>query len=159
MKNKVVYPGTFDPITKGHNDIIKRAASIFDEVTVAVAERLDKKPLFELKERIDMVKHSVKSLANVKVDSYDGLLISYLKKIKRRIVIRGLRAVGDFEYEFQLNLINKKLGKDVEMIYMMPEETFLVISSSAVKEVAAHGGDISEFVTPYIASKLLKKIG
>lgn len=158
MKNKVVYPGTFDPITKGHIDIIKRAASIFDEVTVAVAERLDKKPLFSLAERVDMVSHSVKGLSNVRVDSYDGLLISFLKKIKRRIVIRGLRAVGDFEYEFQLNLINKKLGKDVEMIYMMPDETFLVISSSAVKELAAHGGDISEFVTGYIASKLLKKL-
>lgn len=159
MKNKVVYPGTFDPITTGHIDIIKRACSIFDEVTVAVAARDDKKPLFTLEERIDMVKNSLTGISNVKVDSYDDLLISYLKKIKRRIVIRGLRAVGDFEYEFQLNLINKKLGKDIEMIYMMPEETFLVISSSAVKEVAGHGGEIREFVNPYVASKLRKKLG
>jgi len=157
MKNKVVYPGTFDPITKGHIDIIKRAARMFDEVIVAVAEGSAKKPLFSWEERIDMAGEAVKNMKNVRVGSYPGLLVDFLKKERRRIVIRGLRAFADFEYEFQLNLINKKMWADTEMVYMMPEESFLYISSSAVKEVAAHGGDVSAFVTKYVAARLRKK--
>jgi pantetheine-phosphate adenylyltransferase len=159
MKNKVVYPGTFDPITNGHIDIIKRASSIFDEVIVAVADNRYKKPLFTTEERMDMVKKAVKDIGNVKVDSYDGLLVDYMKQIGRRIVIRGLRAISDFEYEFQLNLMNKKLGKNIEMIYMMPSETYLYISSSAVKELASHGGKAQKFVPAYTAKKLAEKIG
>jgi pantetheine-phosphate adenylyltransferase len=159
MKNKVVYAGTFDPITNGHIDIIKRAGKIFDEVTIAVAESSQKKPLFLLEERVEMVKRSVNGLKHVKVDWYSGLLVQYLKKINRKIVLRGLRAIADFEYEFQLNLMNKKLEKGIEMIYMMPGETFLYISSSAVKEVAHHGGDVTKFVPAYVASKLKDTIG
>lgn len=158
MKNKVVYPGTFDPITNGHIDIIKRAGKMFDEIIVAVAENKDKRPLFSLKERVDMVKNSVKNIKNVKVGSYNGLLVNYLKRIKRFIVIRGLRVFSDFEYEFQLNLINKKLGNHIEMIYMMPDETFLYISSSAVKELAYHNGPINKFVPPFVAKNLKAKI-
>lgn len=159
MKNKVVYAGTFDPITNGHIDIIRRAAKIFDEVIVAVAESSQKTPLFLLKERVDMAKKSVKGIKHVKVDHYSGLLVQYLKKIDRKIVLRGLRAIADFEYEFQLNLMNKKLEKGIEMIYMMPEETLLYISSSSVKEVAHHGGDVSKFVPAYVARKLKDTTG
>jgi len=158
MKNKAVYPGTFDPITNGHIDIIKRAGKMFGSVIVAVAEGDYKGPLFSWEERIDMVKKATKNIDNVKVMSYKGLLVDFLKTVKRRIVIRGLRAISDFEYEFQLNLINKKMGKNIEMIYMMPEETFLYISSSAVKEVAHHNGNVMKFVPRYVAEKLKKKI-
>lgn len=158
MKRKVVYPGTFDPITKGHIDIIERASKMYDEVTVAVAEGLHKKPLFTVKERMDMIKNVVKGLKGVKVDSYNGLLVDYMKKSKKRLVIRGLRAISDFEYEFQLALLNKKMmGDEIELIYMMPDEKYLYISSSAVKEIATHGGNVGEFVHPYVAAKIRKK--
>jgi pantetheine-phosphate adenylyltransferase len=159
MKNKVVYPGTFDPITNGHIDIIKRASSIFDEVIVAVADNKYKNTLFTVAERKQMVEKAVKGIPHVMVDSYNVLLVDYMKKKGRRIVIRGLRAIADFEYEFQLNLMNKKLGKNIEMIYMMPAETYLYISSSAVKEVARHGGKVQKFVPLFIANKLLEKSG
>jgi pantetheine-phosphate adenylyltransferase len=157
MKNKVVYPGTFDPITNGHLDIIKRASTIFDEVIVAVASNQYKKPLFTSQERVQMVRKAVKGMPHVSVDTYSGLLVEYMKKKGRKIVIRGLRAIADFEYEFQLNLMNKKLGKNIEMIYMMPAETYLYISSSAVKEVAHHGGKVEIFVPKFIAKKLIEK--
>ncbi|MBP7792555.1 MAG: pantetheine-phosphate adenylyltransferase [Candidatus Goldbacteria bacterium] len=157
MKNKVVYPGTFDPITNGHIDIIRRISKMFDEVIVAVAENKHKNPLFSLEERIDMVKNSTKHIKGVKVDYYKGLLVDYLIKVKRFIVIRGLRAFSDFEYEFQLNLINKRLGDNIEMIYMMPDETFIYISSSAIKELAYHNGPIDKFVPPYVVKQLNKK--
>ncbi|MEI7542500.1 MAG: pantetheine-phosphate adenylyltransferase [bacterium] len=158
MKRKVVYPGTFDPITKGHMDIIERASKMYDEVTVAVAEGVQKNPLFSTEERIDMIKHVVKNLKGVKVESYGGLLVEYMKKSKKRLVIRGLRAISDFEYEFQLALLNKKMmGDDIELIYMMPDEKYLYISSSAVKEIAGHFGDVKEFVHPYVAGKIKAK--
>ncbi len=154
MKNRAVYPGTFDPITNGHVEIIERAAKMFDSVIVAVAENRNKKPLFSLEERVEMAKRSVTGIRNIEVRSYKGLLVNFMRESKRRIVIRGLRAIADFEYEFQLNLMNKKLVKDIEMIYMMPDEKYLYVSSSAVKEIAAHGGPVSKFVSPYVASKL-----
>jgi pantetheine-phosphate adenylyltransferase len=158
MKRKVVYPGTFDPITNGHLDIVKRAALMFDEVTVAVAESFQKNTMFSLEERVDMVGNAVKSIKGVKVGSYSGLLVNYLKETKKRIVVRGLRAISDFEYEFQLALLNKKMmGDDIELIYLMPEEKYLYISSSAIKEIAIHGGKVSQFVHPYVAKKINKK--
>jgi pantetheine-phosphate adenylyltransferase len=157
MKRKVVYPGTFDPITKGHLDIIKRAALMFDEVTVAVSESVHKKTFFSIDERLDMVKNAVAGIKGVKIDSYSGLLVDYLKKSKKRIVVRGLRAISDFEYEFQLALLNKKMmGDDIELIYLMPEEKYLYISSSSVKEIASLGGNVSQFVHSYV-SKMIKK--
>ena len=157
MKNKAVYPGTFDPITNGHIDIIKRAGKMFGEVIVAVAENSHKKPLFSVDERVSMVKRAIKNIPHVEVASYEGLLVNYLKKIKRRIVIRGLRAIADFEYEFQLNLLNKKLGKNIEMIYMMPKEQFLYISSSAVKEMAHYGQTVKMFVPEFVEKALKNK--
>jgi len=156
MKNKVVYPGTFDPITLGHVDIIKRASLMYDEVTVAVSSSLHKKLMFDTETRLDMVKNAVKGMKNVKVDSYSGLLVNYMKKNRKRIVVRGLRALSDFEYEFQLALLNKKMGKNIEMVYLMPDEKYLYISSSAVKEIAMHGGNASKFV-PKSAALALKK--
>ncbi len=158
MKRKVVYPGTFDPITKGHLDIIIRASKMFDEVTVAVAKGVHKKPFFSQEDRVDMVKNVVKGMKGIKVDTYDGLMVDYMKKTKKRIVIRGLRAISDFEYEFQLALLNKKMmGDDIELIYLMPDEKYLYISSSAVKEIAGHGGNVSEFVPKYVARKIKEK--
>jgi pantetheine-phosphate adenylyltransferase len=158
MQKKVVYPGTFDPITKGHLDIIERASKMFDEVTVAVAVSRNKHPLFPIEERIDMVKHVIKGMKGVRVDTYSGLLVDYMKTAKKRIVIRGLRAISDFEYEFQLALLNKKMmGDDIELIYMMPDEKYLYISSSSVKEIGEHGGNIGQFVHPYVNKKIAQK--
>ncbi len=157
MKNKAVYPGTFDPITNGHLDVIKRAGKMFDEVIVAVAKGELKQPLFSWDERIDMARQATKTMNFVKVMSYKGLLVDFLRKTGRRIVIRGLRALSDFEYEFQLALSNKKLYNDVEMIYMLPDESYLYISSSSVKEIAFHHGNINKFVPAYVAQKLRKK--
>ena len=158
MKRKVVYPGTFDPITKGHLDIIQRASKMYDEVTVAVAEGSHKNPYFTVAERMDMVKNVIKGLKGVRVDNYSGLLVDYMKKSKKRLVIRGLRAISDFEYEFQLALLNKKMmGDDIELIYMMPDEKYLYISSSAVKEIASHGANVGEFVHPYVSAIFRKK--
>ena len=158
MKRKVVYPGTFDPITKGHLDIIERASKMYDEVTVAVAESSHKTPFFSVEERMDMIRHVIKGLKGVKVDCYSGLLVDYMKQAKKRLVIRGLRAISDFEYEFQLALLNKKMmGDDIELIYMMPDEKYLYISSSAVKEIAVHGGNVGQFVPPYVAGLIKKR--
>ncbi|MCE5300172.1 MAG: pantetheine-phosphate adenylyltransferase [Spirochaetia bacterium] len=158
MKNRVVYPGTFDPLTKGHIDIIKRAGKMFDEVIVAVAAGSHKEPVFSWDERVEMAKKVTKDFNFVKIDRFDGLLLDYLKKTKMRIVLRGLRAFSDFEYEFQIALVNKQLGGDnMESIFLMPAENDLYISSSSVKEIAFHGGDVSEFVHPYVAAKLKEK--
>ncbi|HDT14575.1 MAG TPA: pantetheine-phosphate adenylyltransferase [Firmicutes bacterium] len=157
MKNKAVYAGTFDPITNGHIDILKRAGTMFDEITIAVSESKHKKTVFSLTERVKMVKKTCKGINFVKVMSYKGLLVDFLKTVDRRVVIRGLRAVSDFEYELQLALINKRMGKNIEMIYMMPMEEFLYISSSAVKEIALHNGDAGKFVPDFVAKELNKK--
>lgn len=157
MKRKAVYAGTFDPITNGHIDIIKRALKLFDEVIVAVSNGKHKKPLFTQVERVEMIKNSLKNLENVKVEAFSGLLVDYLKEKEINIVIRGLRVISDFEYEFQLALLNKKLSQNIEIIYLMPEEKYLYISSSAVKEIASYGGDVSNFVSPFVAKKLMAK--
>jgi len=157
VKNKAVYAGTFDPITNGHIDILKRAGTMFDEITIAVSESKHKKTVFSLTERVKMVKKTCKGINFVKVMSYKGLLVDFLKTVDRRVVIRGLRAVSDFEYELQLALINKRMGKNIEMIYMMPMEEFLYISSSAVKEIALHNGDAGKFVPDFVAKELNKK--
>lgn len=157
MKRKAVYAGTFDPITNGHIDIIKRALKLFDEVIVAVANGKHKKPLFTQEERVEMIKNSIKNLKNVKVEAFSGLLVDYLKEKEINIVIRGLRVISDFEYEFQIALLNKKLSKNIEIIYLMPEERYLYISSSAVKEIASYGGNIKNFVSSFVAKKLKDK--
>jgi pantetheine-phosphate adenylyltransferase len=140
---KVVYPGTFDPITKGHEDIVRRAASLFSEVVVAVAKNTGKKPFFDLNERVAMAQEVLKDCPNVRVIGF---------------VIRGLRAVSDFEYEFQLAGMNRKLFPQVESVFLTPSEQYMFISSSLVREVAMLGGDVSQFVSPHIQQCITKKI-
>lgn len=157
MKRIAVYAGTFDPITLGHIDIIKRAAKLFDKIIVAVSESTHKKPIFTQKERVDMVKKSIKNIKNVVVDSYTGLLINYLKSKKINVVIRGIRVISDFEHEFQFALLNKKMCKNIDFLYLMPDEKFLYISSSSVKEIANYGGNVKDFVNNYVEKKLKLK--
>jgi len=147
---KVVYPGTFDPITMGHEDIVRRAASLFSEVIVAVASNPGKKPFFDLNERVEMASHVLKDCPNVKVIGFSGLLMQFVQDQGGRVVIRGLRAASDFEYEFQLAGMNRKLYPQVESVFLTPSEQFMFISSSLVREVAMLGGDVTQFVSPHI---------
>ena len=147
---KVVYPGTFDPITMGHEDIVRRAASLFSEVIVAVASNPGKKPFFDLNERVEMASNVLKDCPNVKVIGFSGLLMQFVHDQGARVVIRGLRAASDFEYEFQLAGMNRKLHPEVESVFLTPSEQFMFISSSLVREVAILGGDVTQFVSPHI---------
>ncbi|MFH1790744.1 MAG: pantetheine-phosphate adenylyltransferase [Candidatus Omnitrophota bacterium] len=158
MNRKAVYPGTFDPITYGHIDIIKRAARLYDVVYVAVAEGTFKMPLFSLNERLSMVRKSAGGMKNVKVESFDGLAVDYVRGKKSCVVIRGLRMISDFEYEFQMALTNRKLAEDVETIFMMPNESYSYLSSKLIKEAVALGADVSSFVPDYVSKMLRKKL-
>ncbi|OGL41335.1 MAG: pantetheine-phosphate adenylyltransferase [Candidatus Schekmanbacteria bacterium RIFCSPHIGHO2_02_FULL_38_11] len=155
-KKIAVYPGSFDPITNGHKDIIERGLAIFDEVIVAIARNSAKKALFALKEREKMIKETMEGSKGIKVDIFDGLLVDYVKKVGAGAVIRGLRAVSDFEYEFQMAITNRKLGKKVETVFLMSTEKYSYLSSGIVKEVASYGGSISGMV-PEVVIKALKK--
>jgi pantetheine-phosphate adenylyltransferase len=154
----VIYPGSFDPLTNGHLDVIQRAAKLFDRVIVAVAQNDSKQPLFTLGERLALVKGAIKHLPHVKADSFDGLLIEYAARQKAQAVVRGLRAVSDFEFEFQLALMNRKLNENVETIFMMPKDTYTFLSSRMVKEIARLGGDVGAFVPPHVRVALQKKL-
>jgi len=153
-----IYPGTFDPITNGHLDITIRASALFDKVIVAVAENPQKKPLFSKTERRDLVSKSVKDIENVEVTDFDGLLVDYAKSVNACAIIRGLRAVSDFEFEFQMALMNRKLCPELETVYLMPSEKYTYINSTIVKEIARLGGKIDcflpEAVVPYLKEKL-----
>src|SRR4030095_13331511 len=153
------YPGSFDPLTNGHLDLIQRAAKLFDHVIVALARNDSKSPLFDLEERMSLVKEVIAPIKNVSVDSFEGLLVNYVEKRSGQAVIRGLRAVSDFEFEFQLALMNRKLNERVETIFMMPKDTYTFLSSRIVKEIARLGGDVSEFVPPQVVAALQKKLG
>jgi len=153
----VIYPGSFDPVTNGHLDIIHRAARLFDQVIVAVASNETKQPLFTLQERVDLANIAVKNFPNVEIDSFDGLLVNYVKQRKGHAVLRGLRAVSDFEFEFQLALMNRKLDEKIETIFMMPKDTYTFLSSRMVKEIARLGGDVSAFVPALVESTLKKR--
>jgi len=155
----VIYPGSFDPFTNGHLDVVQRAARLFDRVLVAVADNDAKAPLFNLSERRDLVAGAVKGLRNVRVDTFSGLLVHYVRRRKAGAVIRGLRAVSDFEFEFQLALMNRKLDERVETIFMMPKDTYTFLSSRLVKEIARLGGDVSAFVPPAVGRALKTKLG
>lgn len=157
MHNKVIYPGTFDPITNGHIDIIKRAACIFPKVIVAVAASKVKSPCFELPERKALIIKATQDIPEVEVVSFDGLLINFAKKQQANVILRGLRAVSDFEYEFQLAGMNRKLSKDIETIFLTPSEESMFISSSLVREIAALGGDVAKFVPAVVAKSLAAK--
>ena len=152
-----VYPGTFDPITKGHLDVIERGIKLFDVLVVAVAEGLTKAPLFDVNERLEMIRAEVKKYKNVKVESFDCLLMDYMRKKKAKIVLRGLRVISDFEYEFQMALINRKLDPDIETVFMMTSDNYAPVSSRFIKEIARFGGDVSAFVTPGVSRRLDKK--
>ena len=152
-----IYPGSFDPLTNGHLDVIERAAKLFDRVIVAVAKNESKHPLFNLTQRVALVRTSVKNLPNVEAGSFDRLLVDYVSEQKAQAVVRGLRAVSDFEFEFQLALMNRKLNDKFETIFMMPKDTYTFLSSHIVKEIARLGGDVAAFVPKPVESALMKK--
>jgi len=153
-----IYPGSFDPLTNGHLDVVQRAAKLFDRVIVAVAKNESKLPLFTLGEREGLVKKAVAHLPNVVTDSFDGLLVEYAAARRAKAIVRGLRAVSDFEFEFQLALMNRKLDENIETIFMMPKDTYTFLSSRIVKEIARLGGDVREFVPAHVQSALRKKL-
>ena len=157
MDRAVIYPGSFDPWTNGHLDIVTRASRLFEHVIVAVANNSQKQHLFSLEERVDMIQCTITSLPNVRVDSLTGLLAEYVNQVNGLAVIRGLRAVSDFEFEFQLALTNRRLNERVETIFMTPSETYTFLSSSIVREIASLGGDVSSFVPAAVESALEKK--
>lgn len=152
---KAVYPGTFDPITKGHLDVIIRARKLFSEITILIAYHNEKNPLFSVEERKKMIAEAVKEIENIKVDAYDGLLVEYAREKNIFVVIRGLRAISDFEYEFQMALMNRKISPEVETIFLVPHESYTYLSSSLIKEIIAVGGNVSPFV-PQVVNKFLK---
>jgi len=156
MKKKAIYPGTFDPVTNGHVDIICRAANIFPELVVAVASNKSKKPFLDLETRIRLLEGAVGHLPGVKVIGFDILLIDFVLEQKAGIILRGLRAVSDFEYEFQLAGMNRKLSKQVETLFLTPSENLMFISSTLVREIAALDGDVSQFVPEAVAKELNK---
>jgi pantetheine-phosphate adenylyltransferase len=157
IMKRAIYPGTFDPFTNGHLDIVQRASVIFDEIIVTVATNNEKRPLFTEKERINMIRQSVSPLKNIIVDSFKGLLVHYAQSRNAIAVIRGLRAVSDFEYEFQMALMNRKLAEEITTVFLMPDEKYTYLSSTIVREIALLGGDISSFVPEIIRDKLIKK--
>lgn len=154
-----VYPGTFDPITHGHTDIIARSLRVFDKIIVAVAPNPTKRPLFDLAERVEMVKLVTKGLPHIEVVTFKGLLVDYVQKRKAHAVIRGLRAISDFEYEFQMALVNRKLNKSVETVFLMPSEEYSYLTSTLIKEVARFGGRLTDFLHPQVAQRLLQRVG
>jgi len=157
MHRRAIYPGTFDPITNGHADLIKRAASLFSEIIVGVAESPSKKPLFGLQERVLLAQQVTEKLDNVRVVGFSGLLVNFAKDHDASVLIRGLRAVSDFEYEFQLANMNRRLFPELESVFLTPAEENSFISSTLVKEVALHGGDVGEFVDGRVAEALQQK--
>lgn len=157
MKSKAIYPGTFDPVTNGHVDIIGRAAKIFSEIIVAVASNKAKRPFFPLETRIQLVEEAVAHLPGVSVIGFDNLLVDFAKEQKADVVLRGLRAVSDFEYEFQLAGMNRKLHKNLETLFLTPSEDVLFVSSSLVRQIAILNGDVSQFVPACVVRELAKR--
>ena len=152
-----VYPGTFDPITNGHTDIISRSLRVFDKVIVAVAPSLKKNPLFPIQDRVEMVEEAVRKLSNVEIEIFEGLLADYLKRKGAHAIVRGIRAVSDFEHEFIMALMNRKLDSDVETVFLMPSEEYSYLTSSAIKEVASFGGETDSLVHPMVARRLKER--
>lgn len=158
MNQKAVYPGTFDPITLGHEDLIRRAARLFDTLIVAVADSATKRPFFTREERVEMAREVVRDLSNVRVMGFSGLLMKFVQEHGARVVIRGLRAASDFEYEFQLAGMNRGLYPDVETLFLTPGEQYMFVSATIVREISILGGDVSKFVPPLVAKRLAAKI-
>lgn len=157
MKHVAVYPGTFDPVTNGHVDLVERSLIIFDEVIVAIAENPKKKPLFSIRERVAMFKKVTSQYNRVVIEGFDGLLVDYVRKKGAVAIVRGLRAVSDFEYEMQMALMNRRLDNRIETVFMMPNEEYSFITSTIVKEAASYGGDVSSLVPPIVVQKLKEK--
>ena len=158
MCQKAIYPGTFDPITNGHIDIIRRATKVFHEVVVAVAHNPQKKPLFSVRERVGMLKEATKDMDNVTVADFSGLVVNYALKHNIPVLIRGARMVSDFEYEFQMALTNRKLSSEIETVFLMPSEQYSYLSSKLLKEAAMLGADLSSFLPDYVQRKLTQKL-
>lgn len=158
MNSKAVYPGTFDPLTSGHEDIVRRASGLFSEVVVAVADNTSKKPLFNLEERVELAAMVLSDCPNVRVVGFSGLLMQFVREQGASVVVRGLRAVSDFEYEFQLAGMNRKLFPEVETLFLTPAEQYMFISASLVREIALLGGDVSQFVSPLVQEALQRKM-
>jgi len=154
MTIKAIYPGTFDPVTNGHSDLIVRASKLFSEVIIGVAASPSKQPRFDLKQRVAMLEQVTQNLTNVKVVGFSGLLVDFAKQHQAKVLIRGLRAVSDFEYEFQLANMNRRLSPELESVFLTPAEENSFISSTLVKEVALHQGDVSQFVHPVVKEAL-----
>jgi pantetheine-phosphate adenylyltransferase len=153
-----IYPGTFDPVTNGHLDVISRASTIFDRLVVAVARNLDKDPLFAVKERIEMLDIVTRDLTNVEIEAFDGLLVDYARAKKARVIVRGIRVVSDYEYELQMAWMNRKIEPDIETVFMMPAEAYSYLSSRLVKELARFGGLPKGLVPPLVEERLREKV-
>jgi len=158
MTRIAIYPGTFDPVTYGHLDIIERASKIYDRVFVGVAHSKEKKPLFDVKERVSMLKKATTDLKNVTVEDFEGLVVNYAKDKGTRVIIRGLRMISDFEYELQMALTNRKLAKNIETIFMMTRDTYSYLSSKLIKEAVSLGADVKDFVPTFVANASRKKL-
>ncbi|MCP5327179.1 MAG: pantetheine-phosphate adenylyltransferase [Steroidobacteraceae bacterium] len=157
MKRSAVYPGTFDPITNGHADLVRRAASIFNRVVVAIAANPNKAPMFPLEKRVELTRAVLADQPNVEVVGYAGLTVEFARRNELFVIVRGLRAVSDFEFEFQLANMSRHLSREIETVFMTPQEQFTFISSTLVREIAVLGGDVSEFVHPIVAAELRKQ--
>ena len=156
---KAVYPGTFDPITRGHEDLVRRAATLFDEVVVGVADSRGKNPFFTLEERLRLAREVLKPYRNVRIEGFSGLLMEFVRGEKARVILRGLRAVSDFEYEFQMAGMNRNLHPDVETLFLTPGDQYMFVSATIVREIASLGGDVEKFVQPHVARALAAKVG
>lgn len=158
MGRIAIYPGSFDPVTYGHLDIIKRAVKIFDKVIVAVAHNSEKEPLFSIPERVELLKKATKGIKGIEVDDFHGLVVDYVRSKNARVVVRGLRMISDFEYEFQMALTNRKLTDDVETIFMMPSEAYSYLSSKLIKEAASLGANLKGFVPGFVEKAIKAKL-
>ena len=157
-ENMVIYPGSFDPITNGHLDLIERGVRMFDGLAVAVLTNIEKKPFFTVNERVDMLREVTREMPNVSVETFSGLLVEYAKKKEARAILRGIRAFSDYEYELQMALMNRKLEPNVETVFLMPAESYTYVSSRLVKEILTHGGSVGNLVPPLVERRLKEKL-
>jgi len=158
-EKRAIYPGTFDPITNGHLSIVRRGLKIFDKIIIAILTNPNKIPLFTIEERIEMIQEALKGMPNIEIDTYNGLLVDYAVEKGACVILRGLRALSDFEYEFQMALMNRKLNRDIQSVFLMTDYKWFYTSSTIIKEAASFGGDVSGLVPPIVNKKLKEKYG